>query len=122
MITTGFAFLSPTPEYPNTFHLYIIISIVDTKAIIVNVTKKKSGKDASCVLQVGDHDFITRKSVINYGDARMPEINNIKLAIDKRVLKPQKPVTDDLLIRILKGARNSKAFRQGYLKYLPIVS
>ncbi len=119
MITPGFAFLSPTPEYPDTFHLYIIISIVDTKALIVNVTTKKASSDVSCVLQVGDHDFITRESVINYGDTKIPEIDNLKLAIDKEILKPQKPITDDLLSRILKGARNSKAFPQGYLKHIP---
>ncbi len=119
MITTGFAFLSPTPKYPNTFHLYIIISIVDTKALLVNVTTKKASSDVSCVLQVGDHDFITRESVINYGDAKIAEIDKLKEAIDKRYFKPQKPITDDLLIRILKGARNSKAFPQGYLKYIP---
>lgn len=119
MITTGFAFLSPTPEYPDTFHLYIIISIVDTKALIVNVTTKKVGSDVSCVLQVGDHDFITRESVINYGDAKIPEIDNLKSAIDKKILKPQKPVTDDLLIRIVNGAKISNAFPQGLLKHLP---
>ncbi|MEE9259942.1 MAG: hypothetical protein V3U40_02375 [Candidatus Scalindua sediminis] len=122
MITTGFAFLSPTPKYPNTFHLYIIISIVDTKALLVNVTTKKASSDVSCVLQVGDHDFINRESVINYGEAIIAEIDNLKEALRKREIKPKNPVTEDLLIKILKGARNSKAFRQGYLKYLPIVS
>ncbi len=122
MITTGFAFLSPTPGYPDTFHLYIIISIVDTKALLVNVTTKKASSDVSCVLQVGDHDFITHESVINYGEARIAETDNLKEAISKKEIKPKKPITDDLLIRILKGARNSKAFPQGYLKYLPIVS
>ncbi len=119
MITAKFTFLAPTPKYRNTFHLYIIISIVDTKALFVNVTTKKASSDVSCVLQVGDHDFITRESVINYGDAKIAEIDKLKEAIDKRIFKPQKPITDDLLIRILKGARNSKAFPQGYLKYIP---
>ncbi len=119
MITDKFTFLAPTPKYRNTFHLYIIISIVDTKALFVNVTTKKASSDVSCVLQVGDHDFITRESVINYGDAKITEIDNLKDAIDKRYFKPQKPITDDLLIRILKGARNSKAFPQGYLKHIP---
>jgi len=118
MITTGFTFLSPTPEYPDTYHLYIIISIVDTKALFVNVTTKRVNSDASCVLQVGDHDFITRESVINYGDARIAEIDKLKDAIEKQIIKPNKPVTDNLLNKIVKGARNSKAFLLGYLKHI----
>ena len=122
MITAKFTFLAPTPKYHNTFHLYIIISIVDTKALFVNVTTKKASSDTSCILRVGDHDFITRESVINYHDATITEIDKLKEAIDKEYFKPQKPITGDLLNRILKGARNSQVFRQGYLKYLPIVS
>ena len=122
MVTTGYAFLSPTPEYPDTFHLYIIISIVGTKAIMVNVTTNKTGKDASCVLQVGDHDFITHESVINYGDVKIPEIDKLKLAIDKEIMIPQEPISDDLLNRIINGAKVSNAFPQGLLKHLPVVS
>ncbi len=117
MITTGFTFLSPTPEY-ETHHLYIVISIVDTKALFVNVTTKKAGSDVSCVLNVEDHDFITHESIINYGDARIAEIAKLKEAIEKQIIKPNKPVTDNLLNRILKGAKNSKAFPQGYLKHI----
>ncbi len=120
MITVKFTFLSRTPPY-KTEHLYIIISILsnNTKALFVNVTTKKAISDTSCILRIGDHDFITRESVINYGDAKIAEIDKLKEAIDKRIFKPQKPVTGDLLIRILKGAGNSKAFPQGYLKHLP---
>jgi hypothetical protein len=120
MITTKFTFLSRTPPY-KTEHLYIIISILsnNTKALFVNVTTKKDNSDISCILRIGDHDFITRDSVINYGDATIAEIDKLKEAIGKRYFKPQKPITDDLLIRILKGARNSKAFPQGYLKHIP---
>ena len=122
MITAKFTFLAPTPKYHNTFHLYIIISIVDTKALFVNVTTKKASSDTSCILRVGDHDFITRDSVINYHDTTIAEIDKLKEAIDEEYFKPQKPITNDLLNRILKSARNSKVFRQGYLKYLPTVS
>ncbi len=122
MVTPGFTFLSPTPEY-NTKHLFIVIAIIDDnkKALCVNVTTKKD-RDMSCILKAGDHEFIKHDSVVNYGDVIKPEIDKLIEAINKRLIEPNKPITNDLFIRILKGARNSKAFRQGHLKYLPIVS
>lgn len=118
MINPGFTFLSRTPEY-KTQHLYIVISIINTKALFVNVTTKKVSSDVCCVLNVGDHNFITRESVINYGDAKTAEIKNLEQAIKKHYMKSNEPVTDSLLSRIIKGAKNSNAFPQGFLKYLP---
>lgn len=122
MITPGFTFLSPTPEY-NTKHLFIIISIIDNnkKALCVNVTTKKD-RDMSCILKAGDHEFIKHDSVVNYGDAIIPEIDKLIEAINKGLIEPNKPIDDNLLNRILKGALNSNAFPKGYLKYIPKVS
>ena len=82
------------------------------------MTTKKASSDISCVLNVGDHDFITHESVINYGDAKIAETDKIKQAIKKQIFKPKKPITNNLLNRIIKGAKSSNAFPQGYLKYI----
>lgn len=119
IITPGFTFLMRSPEY-ETKHLYIVIAVVgnNTKALCVNVTTKKD-RDMSCVLKAGDHEFVKHDSVINYGDTLAPEINNLKEAINKELIEPNKPIDDDLLNRIINGAKVSNAFPQGYLKYLP---
>ena len=119
MVTTGFTFLSRVPGY-QTQHLYIIIAIVDdNEAILVNVTTKKGDKDDTCILSVGDHDFIKRESVINYRDTTKTSISNIKKAIGMRTFTPQDPVSDDLLQRIQKGALISPFLLPKYLKYIP---
>ena len=119
MISTGFAFLSPTPEY-ETNHLYIVISIINNiEVLFVNVTTKKKNSDTSCILTSEDHDFIIHDSVINYADAKIAKIENLQKAIDSQVIHPQKPVSISGLERIQKGALNSNAFPQGYLKYIP---
>ena len=38
-------------------------------AVIVNVTSWREHKDQTLILQPGDHDFITKKSVIAYDNA-----------------------------------------------------
>ena len=119
IIAPGFTFLMRSPEY-ETKHLYIVISVIgnNTKALCVNVTTKKE-RDASCVLKVGDHEFIKHDSVINYGDALIPDINNLKEAINKGLIEASKPVDDNVLSRVIKGAASSDAFQKGYLKHLP---
>lgn len=108
-----------SPEYA-TKHLYVAISVIDdnTKALCVNVTTKKD-RDTSCVLKAGDHEFIKHDSVINYGDVLAPEISNLKEAINKELIEPNESIDDDLLGRIINGAKISNAFPQGYLKHLP---
>ncbi|MGR3174046.1 MAG: hypothetical protein ACUZ8N_05550 [Candidatus Scalindua sp.] len=119
IITPGFTFLSPTPEY-NTKHLFIVISIINdnTKALCVNVTTKKD-RDMSCILKAGDHEFIKHDSVINYGDAIIPKIDKLIEAINKGLMEPNEPIDDDLLSEIINGAKISNAFPQGFLKHLP---
>ena len=121
-IAPGFAFLSRRLEY-ETKHLYIVISIIEdnTKALFVNVTTKK-GKDTSCILKPGDHEFVKYDSEINYGDATISEIDNLREAINTGVFTLQKPVSNDLLKRILEGAVNSDALPQKFLKYIPTIS
>ena len=119
MITPGFTFHSPTPEY-KTKHLFIVISIIDnnTKALCVNVTTKKD-RDMSCILKVGDHESIKHDSVINYGDVIKPEIDKLKQAISTGLMQADKPVSNNLLTKVINGAKVSNAFPQGLLKHLP---
>lgn len=65
------------------------------------------------------HNFIRHDSVINYGDAKDAPISKVKEAIEMSLFTPHDPVSNDLLKRIQKGALNSHAFPQKYLKYIP---
>ena len=118
MITAGSAFLAPTPPY-NTQYLYIIIVIIDNKALFVNVTTKTDNKDATCILKIGDHNYITRDSVINYFDAKIALIADLEKAISNKMFVLQNPASDVLLQRIQKGALISPFLPLKYLKYIP---
>jgi hypothetical protein len=119
MISPGVTFLSKRPSYP-TEHLHIVISpIIDGKVLLVNVTSKKFDSDETCVLCLGDHEFIKHDSVINYGDAIDADILLMEKAILNQTFKPQSPVSDALLKRIQEGALKSDAFPPALLKYIP---
>lgn len=123
MITPGFTFLSRTPQY-ETEHLYIIIVLLsdNEEAIMVNVTTRKDSSDTSCILCIGDHDFISRDSVINYKDAKKSKVSLLVSAIKANVIRSHSPVSEDILQRIYLGALSSPFFPEGFKQYIPNIS
>lgn len=116
MITVGDTFLMKTPGY-STEHLWIALHQFGTRVILVNVTTYRRGKDTSCVLNEGDHFFITRKSIINYDDMIDSEIADIEVALSANVINNLDPIEDDLLERIKEGATKSPRIKNKYKKY-----
>ncbi|MBI4949255.1 MAG: hypothetical protein HY955_03825 [Deltaproteobacteria bacterium] len=116
MIPVGATFLTPTPSC-DTEHLYIIIAIEDKKALFVNITTKKEKSDCSCVLNKGDHSFIKWPSVINYAEAKECDISKIERALQSKIFKAHKPVSPELLERIINGAKISQSLPSNLLKY-----
>jgi len=91
-----------------------------SQILLVNVTtyKKDADVDNSCILEVGDHRFITRPSFILYRKAVFSNLELLSRGIEKRVLVPDIPVTEELLRRILHGAAKSPFLSRKYLNLL----
>jgi len=111
MLSVGDTFLIPTPPRFNAEHLFIIIAIEKSshKALMVNVTSYKEGCDGSCILNVGEHPFLTHRSVINYADARITTVGAIEESLKQKFFKIHEPVSSDLLKKIQQGGLNSPA-------------
>jgi hypothetical protein len=67
---------------------------------------------------VGDHEFLKRESVINYGDAVAADVSKIQEALAVGLFKPHKPVSEGLHMRIKVGATESDAFPKPLKKYI----
>lgn len=87
-------------------HLYIVVTGVDAKGnlVIANVTTQDQGKDQSCVLNVGDHPFLTRESVVNYAEALIAKEENVLSGARGGVVQHDVPVPHDVLNRVQQGA------------------
>ena len=64
----------PDPRRPSPKkHLYIILTeIFEGHVLLVNITKTSGGSrsiDEACILQPGDHPFITQESFVFYKEA-----------------------------------------------------
>jgi len=76
----------------------------DGKLVIANVTSQEQGKDQSCVLDPGDHPFITKESVMNYAEAVESKEAQIIEATRRRLFQSDLPVSPEVLAKIQAGA------------------
>ncbi|MEX2120191.1 MAG: hypothetical protein WD847_11405 [Pirellulales bacterium] len=95
-------------------HLWVVISDPgkdDEQVVIVNLTSHDSPeKDDSCILDPGDHPWVRHKTSVRYRDARVASERDLDKLVKKRKLKPQNPVSNETLGKILAGAQMSPHF------------
>lgn len=96
-------------------HLYIILTepdIVESKLVVVSVnltgkTERGLGSDTTVILDIGDHPFITKPSVIVYKKASFFNVEKlIQYINDERCLE-EEDLKDDLLKKIQQGLLDS---------------
>lgn len=113
----GTTFLNQIPNTPT--HWWIIVSDPQqnsNKIVIVNSTSwKGTGReDSSCILEEGEHPFLKQKSYIIYDGASF--VNLIRLKDWKRLnkIKMLESVSEELLGKILAGAKTSPFLKFKY--------
>ena len=121
-IQPGFAFRLRVEES----HLFVVITTPDCEGnvLVVNMTTLKvTTEDRSCVLNAGDHPFVTHPTAINYGEYHDPRILPAE-EIRRRILKgefiKQEPLSGDTLSRVLQGAAVSRHMRNKYKELLNV--
>ena len=105
----GDTFVMGTPGH-RTKHFWIVISDPSDNGgefVIVNLTSARSTK-ANCTLDVGDHPWIKKFSVVNFGDALcIRDDRNFQEAIRRRYVVPQVPMARSLVEHVREHARCS---------------
>jgi len=111
MVSVGDTFRLAVPRS----HLYIVIAGPDSRGqcALVNCSSVVAGCDESCVLGVGDHGLLTRRSFVYYHKGRMREADAIDRAISAGQAIPDTPVSSTVLRRIRDGALRSEFTDQG---------
>ena len=105
-------------------HLWVVISDSTKHAghsIIVNITSDVFRAGKECELNIGDHQWIKKKSYVSFGDARKvtpkEEATIIKL-ISSGAIKRHFPMKSSVLQKIIAAAKSSKAMPQELKAYL----
>lgn len=93
-------------------HLWIVISLPQhdpEHVVIVNLTTYTREKDPTCLLDVGDHPWITHATCVQYQDAKVVAESKLDSLVQGGQLKPWPPASDELVEKLLRGAANSDA-------------
>ena len=92
-----------TPGH-NTKHLWIALSDPAKNGgefVIVNLTDIKHIPNATCVLDVGDHRWITKPSAVHFADARgIKDDAKLKEAIRRHIVIPEVPLAHSVVDKI----------------------
>jgi hypothetical protein len=92
-------------------HLWIVISdpgVNSERVVIVNLESHDSPeKDDSCMLNVGDHPWITHKTCVRYRDARIAKNEDLDRLVASGALKARADASNELLTKIFEGAEKT---------------
>lgn len=108
MAALGDTFLLYNLEINN--HLFVIISDPEQdphRIATVNFTTWRADKDQSCVVDIGEHSFLTHRSCIHYDEDRLFPLDQYNSFLESGHIIPHEPVSKHLLGRILAGAKVS---------------
>ncbi len=102
-------------------HLIIIISepALDANRIVTaNFTSWRADKDQSCIVEVGAHRFVKKRSCVEYRRDKLMTLSQYSSHISSGRLVSHDPVSEALLHRILDGAAVSPYIPLGHRQIL----
>jgi len=110
-ITPGDVFHVPLPR-KDFCHIHIIITSVDQNTgaflcVPVDSWENQRLSDPTVILNVGDHKFITKKSYINYDEAKILNYDQISLWFMDGSAKKFDPLDQDLFEKVRLGVKKS---------------
>ena len=106
------------PEGGN--HFWVLISPVKNgRVLAVNITDVEHCPDSPCVLEIGDHPAITKRSVLYYRQAREFEAAKIDTLIAGGVqVRKLADCSNAVLARMIQGAKVADDLTCRFLEYL----
>ncbi len=110
MAVLGDTFLLPKPG-EDIEHLWVLVTAPDPgthQAIMVNVTTQRPHSDVTTVLNLDDHPFIHKPSVIFYADARMVDARLLDQLVAQGQFKSHASVERAVMTRIQNGLEQSR--------------
>lgn len=118
MNSVGDTFVVPNPDNGQE-HFYIVIAITETAdPIAVNLTSTLISR-SNCILQPGEHPWITKPSGVNFWDLKRPmRLAALRDGARGGIVRSQVPLGVPVVRRIISAARESRLFPDHLKRYL----
>jgi len=88
-------------------HLQIVLSdpsLNRDKVIIANFSELKPYKEQNCIVEIGEHPYITKRSCVPYRFASIMPLALLEDRESRGFIERQQPLSKELLNRVLFGA------------------
>ena len=107
------------PSGPRGKHLFIILNepkdfagYLNSSVLVNACSIRKAPYDDTCILESGNHPFITQRSYIAYRHARVDREESLIKKVNASLFTPHKPLDDELLNRVQNGLYKSPQTRR----------
>jgi hypothetical protein len=102
-------------------HLYVIMTnpCDEGQSLLVSLSSIKEGRfhDPACIIEVGEHPFVTKRSYVEYRLSRIIRCDHITKCVDGWTFTPKADVSDDLYAKIAAGIGASEFSSKLTIKY-----
>lgn len=95
------------PDYAGGHINFVLEVFADGSVITCNFTDYANHSDKTCVIEIGEHPNITKKSVVNFRKADHCEAGEPMEALIRLIQSYKQPLSPALLARIRQAALNS---------------
>jgi hypothetical protein len=102
-------------------HLWVILSDPNQdprEILVVSITTWREGKDPACMIERGEHPFVTHRSCLAYIEARVLSRDSFYTLKDGGYLKLQEPVSNELLGRMREAAAKTQNLKPVFKEIL----
>ncbi len=89
-------------------HLNCVLKVLpDGSVVLCHFTSRTLRSDTTCIIQVGEHSFVTRETVVRYDECvHLCSEEGLK-ALERSIWKRFEPLDAELLARVIQGALDS---------------
>lgn len=114
----------------DSMHLYVVLndpasfsdygygSYLYIAAVNFTTLHSNAHHDPACIVNAGEHPFVTRDSYVRYRDAKFERVDKLKLRVESGEWPLKEPVSAELLTRLRQGLQASKFAAREYKKLL----
>lgn len=112
---------SGPPHDPDRLHLHVICTDEDRFGMILVVplcSLHPDTSDRACLLDIGDHPYIDRKSYIHYRKTEILDVAALQESLRRGDITPHQDCREEILKVVCDGLMASKATRPNKKDYL----
>ena len=109
-MNAGDTILIPLPDTSYDSHLWMVISDPrqGEECVIVNFTSWRADKDLACVVEPGEHRYVSKRTCVNFKDAKKCKTADLDNLVASKHLKNSDPLSKELLAKIRRAVPQSR--------------